>query len=201
MSEKKRKPPILKAEHLTKMFPVKKRKLIENRDTYTPQRMSGFEVYPGEVLGIVGESGSGKSTLARTILALTPSTSGQVFLSGRGHYGLQGTCQRKASPAQRNTDDLSDPYASLNPKIQDRQCDRRANAASRSGIQLCGGKGKDPAPAGSRGAAACGVRPISHEFSGGQRHIGIVRALAVNPKLIFAMSLFPHWMFPYRRRF
>ena len=82
MSEKKKETPYLKAEHLTKMFPVKKRKLIENRDTYTPQRMSGFEVYPGEVLGIVGESGSGKSTLARTILALTPSTSGQVFYQG-----------------------------------------------------------------------------------------------------------------------
>ena len=74
MSEKKE-TPILKAEHLTKMFPVKKRKLIEKQRYVHAAEDVSFEVYPGEVLGIVGESGSGKSTLARTILALTPSTS------------------------------------------------------------------------------------------------------------------------------
>ena len=81
MSEKKE-TPILKAEHLTKMFPVKKRKLIEKQRYVHAAEDVSFEVYPGEVLGIVGESGSGKSTLARTILALTPSTSGQVFYQG-----------------------------------------------------------------------------------------------------------------------
>ena len=82
MSEKKE-TPILKAEHLTKMFPVKKRKLIEKQRYVHAAEDVSFEVYPGEVLGIVGESGSGKSTLARTILALTPSTSGQVFYQER----------------------------------------------------------------------------------------------------------------------
>ena len=77
MSEKKE-TPILKAEHLTKMFPVKKRKLIEKQKYVHAAEDVSFEVYPGEVLGIVGESGSGKSTLARTILALTPSTSDAV---------------------------------------------------------------------------------------------------------------------------
>ena len=82
MSEKKE-TPILKTEHLTKMFPVKKRKLIEKQKYVHAAEDVSFEVYPGEVLGIVGESGSGKSTLARTILALTPPPPGRCFIRER----------------------------------------------------------------------------------------------------------------------
>lgn len=49
MSEKKE-TPILKAEHLTKMFPVKKRKLIEKQRYVHAAEDVSFEVYPGEVL-------------------------------------------------------------------------------------------------------------------------------------------------------
>src|SRR5689334_15530951 len=38
----------------------------------------GFELYPGEILGIVGESGSGKSTLLSCLSGITPPTSGTV---------------------------------------------------------------------------------------------------------------------------
>ncbi len=75
--------PLLKVEHLTKFFPVKKRKLIEPKRYVHAVEDVSFELYPGETLGIVGESGSGKSTLARTILALTPVTSGHVAYGGR----------------------------------------------------------------------------------------------------------------------
>ena len=49
VSEKKE-TPILKAEHLTKMFPVKKRKLIEKQKYVHAAEDVSFEVYPGEVL-------------------------------------------------------------------------------------------------------------------------------------------------------
>ena len=69
MSEKKE-TPILKAEHLTKMFPVKKRKLIEKQRYVHAAEDVSFEVYPGEVLGIVGESGSGKTQTALSVMGL-----------------------------------------------------------------------------------------------------------------------------------
>src|SRR3546814_7562999 len=48
----------------------------------------GFEIYPGETLGIVGESGSGKSVTMLSAMRLLPTTarvkiSGQVLFNGR----------------------------------------------------------------------------------------------------------------------
>ena len=80
MSEKKE-TPILKAEHLTKMFPVKKRKLIEKQRYVHAAEDVSFEVYPGEVLGIVGESGSGKSTAVQLLAGTLVGYEGDVLLS------------------------------------------------------------------------------------------------------------------------
>ena len=44
----------------------------------------GFELFPGEVLGIVGESGSGKTTLLRCLSAQLAPTSGSVVYDMRG---------------------------------------------------------------------------------------------------------------------
>ncbi len=40
----------------------------------------GFDVYPGEILGIVGESGSGKSTLVKTLYFDEAPTTGEFYL-------------------------------------------------------------------------------------------------------------------------
>lgn len=45
----------------------------------------GFEVAPGEALGVIGESGSGKSTVMRCIAGDQPSSSGEVYLRSVDH--------------------------------------------------------------------------------------------------------------------
>jgi lipopolysaccharide transport system ATP-binding protein len=43
----------------------------------------GFELRPGDVLGVVGRNGGGKSTLLRMLARVTPPTTGRVELRGR----------------------------------------------------------------------------------------------------------------------
>lgn len=178
--------PILKVEHLTKFFPVKKRKLLDGKKYVHAVEDVSFEVYPGETLGVVGESGSGKSTLARAILALTPVTAGKVFYEGREITGFRAGAEEK----RRLRGDLQmifqDPYASLNPKIKIGEAIAEPMLA---GAQASGRK--DAEAKVKQLLETVGLRPevydrYPHEFSGGQRQrIGIVRALAVNPKLLF----------------
>ncbi|MHA6618088.1 alpha-D-ribose 1-methylphosphonate 5-phosphate C-P-lyase PhnJ [Pseudonocardia sp. DLS-67] len=60
----------------------------------------GFDVAPGEALGLIGESGSGKSTVLRCIVGDEPATAGHLFLSaveggGTDVMALDGPARRK----------------------------------------------------------------------------------------------------------
>ncbi|MFI0845921.1 dipeptide ABC transporter ATP-binding protein [Mesorhizobium sp. IMUNJ 23232] len=142
-----------------------------------------LRIMPGETVGVVGESGSGKSTLARTILGLTPATSGTIRFDGTdiasGRSAL-ATLRRETAMV------FQDPYNALNPRL----------TVGKMLAEVMRVQGKVEAsriPA--RSAELLDLVGLGREFldrkprsmSGGQcQRAGIARALAVDPKLIIA---------------
>jgi oligopeptide transport system ATP-binding protein len=144
----------------------------------------GFDVFPGETLGVVGESGCGKSTLARALLNLVPATSGQVTWLGQD---MAGAAPAAWQQVRRNVQMVfQDPLASLNPRM---------NVLQIIGEPLRTHEPALPADEVTRRVKAMLLRVglseaqmyrYPHEFSGGQcQRIGIARALILKPKLIF----------------
>ena len=108
--------PILSVRHLVKEFPVRSSGVVR-RVIGKVQAVSdiGFDLRPGETLGLVGESGCGKSTTGRTLLRLTEPTGGIVMFEGEDLAKLKPAQLRKARRDLQIV--FQDPYASLNPRL------------------------------------------------------------------------------------
>ena len=48
----------------------------------------GFEVRPGEILGLIGPNGSGKSTAMKSVMGIERPTAGEVMFDGENIAGL-----------------------------------------------------------------------------------------------------------------
>ncbi|HEY3683609.1 MAG TPA: ABC transporter ATP-binding protein [Streptosporangiaceae bacterium] len=136
----------------------------------------------GGTLGLVGESGSGKTTLARTLLGLTPASSGSVRTAGVAVRGA-GRAARKA--LHRDAQMIyQDPHASLSPRLRVRSLltepyrIHRVPEAARWSVEELLDLVELP-------AEHAGKYP--HELSGGQaRRVSIARAIALRPRLLVA---------------
>ncbi|MBO0807313.1 MAG: dipeptide ABC transporter ATP-binding protein [Actinobacteria bacterium] len=175
---------MLRADHVTKHFPVRKGVLQREVARVHAVDDVSFELRAGETLGLVGESGCGKSTLARCIARVHRLTSGSITFGGRDISRLP---RRQLRPIRREMQVVfQDPYASLNPR-------KRVGTIIGDPLRIHRG--------GSRAQIRGRVRELlelvglspehanrfPHEFSGGQRQrIGVARALALHPRLIIA---------------
>lgn len=172
---------LLKVENLKKYFPVKKRKLIEQRKFLKAVDGVSFEVFSGETLGLVGESGCGKTTLGRTILRLYEPDGGRVYFRGEDITGFKGS---KLKQFRREAQIIfQDPYASLNPRM-------KVKDIVEEPLLVHGVPREEREKIVSEMLDVVGLNPehryrYPHEFSGGQRQrISIARTLALKPHLI-----------------
>ncbi|MGE0218896.1 ABC transporter ATP-binding protein, partial [Mycolicibacterium sp.] len=177
--------PLLEVTDVVKHFPIKSGVVVEH-EVGRVRAVDGVSLTlrQGETLGLVGESGCGKSTLCRTILQLTPPSSGSVRFLGEE---LVGKSRRELRPLRRQMQMIfQDPFASLNPR-------KRVGQIIGDPMELHGLAGGAELRRRVQDLLdRVGLRPehynrFPHEFSGGQRQrIGIARALALRPKLIIA---------------
>ncbi|NUS03456.1 MAG: dipeptide/oligopeptide/nickel ABC transporter permease/ATP-binding protein [Nonomuraea sp.] len=142
----------------------------------------GFEVWPGEVVGLVGESGCGKSLTALTIMGLQPRgahVGGHVRFDQKELLALPRRARRRLLGHEMAMI-YQDALSSLNPamtiKAQLKQVTRRGGR--RTPTELLELVGLD---------ARRTLSAYPHELSGGQRQrVLIAMALSREPKLIVA---------------
>ena len=175
-------PPLLSVRDLRTWFPIRRGLLSRTVGHVKAVDGVSFDLHAGKTLGLVGESGCGKTTVGRTILRLTPVTSGQVIYKGQDFFAYRGAELRGLRRQMQIV--FQDPSSSLNPRMtvgniigEPLQVHGLAKGKARDELvaSLLQRVGLDPSYAGR----------YPHEFSGGQKQrIGIARALGLGPDFI-----------------
>ena len=167
--------PVLKVENLTKVFTRK------GQPAFTAVDHIGFELCPGECLGLIGESGSGKTTVVNMITRLLDSTEGRILLSGEDITRLSGKKLRKAYREMQMV--FQTPTDSFDPR-------RTLGDGIGESLRNLGMSRAETKQEVARLLTECGLAPefasrYPHQVSGGQcQRAAIARALAVKPRLL-----------------
>lgn len=170
--------PLLEMHDLRKVYKVRGGEL-------TAVDGIGFELRPGESLGIVGESGSGKSTTARILCGLERSDGGVVKVGGERWTRPARTQGARRSRAKKVQMVFQDPFLSLSPRQTVRQCLTDAVRVQSAGAL--------PAGVEARVAELAAAVHLDEELldsrpgnlSGGQcQRVAIARALAAEPQIL-----------------
>ena len=143
-----------------------------------------FYLKEHETLGLVGESGCGKTTIGRTILRLTPVTSGRIVFDG---HDITAMSARELRPLRRQMQMIfQDLDAALNPKMRVRDLLREAiTVHHRLSDDEVGRKTGELLEQVNLKKSKLSSFP--RELSGGEkRRVGIARTLAVGAHFIVA---------------
>jgi oligopeptide transport system ATP-binding protein len=175
--------PLLEVKNLKTYFPVYGGVFRRHVDDVKAVDDVSFAVEAGTTVGLVGESGSGKTTIGRTILKLTPATSGEIFFEGKEILGMS---EREFRPLRREVQMIfQDPFGSLNPRMTIFAIIGEALEIHFTKMNRTERKERVAELLRQVGLQPEMMQRYPHEFSGGQRQrIGIARALAVKPKFI-----------------
>ncbi len=167
--------PVLKLDHLTKVFSRKNQKELMAVDDVS------FEVLPGECLGIIGESGSGKTTLVNMITRLMDVTDGKISLDGEDITHISGKKLRdiysRMQMVFQTPADSFDPRRTLGDGMGEslRNAGMSRRETKKEVITLLKKCGLD----------AEFADRYPHQVSGGQcQRAAIGRALAIKPHLL-----------------
>ncbi|MFO8114429.1 MAG: ATP-binding cassette domain-containing protein [Halorubrum sp.] len=191
--------PLLSVRDLEKHYPI--RKGLLNRTVGAARAVDGigFDIAPGETLGLVGESGCGKSTAATSIVRLEDPTGGEVIFNGGGRAGATRNADgthpndvtrfddRELKAFRRDAQMIfQDPSSSFDPRMS-------VGSAVAEMLQIHGMSDRHRRRAIVEdllervGLSAEDYDRYPHEFSGGQKQrIALARALVLNPELIVA---------------
>jgi len=142
-----------------------------------------FSVRRGETLGLVGESGCGKTTVGRTILRLTPATSGNVQFGDTDVLGAEGA---SLTAIRRQMQVIfQDPVSSLNPRMTVGQIIGEPLKVYRLARSRSAAQDRVSELLSRVGLHGYMAERYPHQLSGGQRQrVGIARALAMEPSFI-----------------
>jgi len=175
--------PLLRVAGLRTWYPI--RQGLMRRTTGWVQAATdvSFEIGQGETLALVGESGCGKTTVGRSILRLESPQEGEIFFEGEDLLELGPEAMRAAR--QRLQIIFQDPMASLDPRMRIREQIAEGMKSFDIGVDENDRRDRVAALMERVQLDPDSMDRYPHEFSGGQRQrICIVRALAVEPRLI-----------------
>jgi peptide/nickel transport system ATP-binding protein len=173
---------LLETSDLKIHFPVRRKRLFEQKQVVHAVDNLNLKVPKGSVLGIVGESGSGKTTAVLGMIRLIPVTGGRIFFRNQDITAIHGPELKNLRRHMQVV--FQDPYSSLNPRL--RAGDIVREPLDRMSIF----DKKERAERVITLFDQVGLRReqmllFPHQFSGGQRQrIGVARALASEPDLL-----------------
>jgi peptide/nickel transport system ATP-binding protein len=182
---------LVKAENLTKLFPVEKGIFSRTSSYIHAVDQVNFNIHRGESLSLVGESGCGKTTTGKLLVRLYQPTDGHIFIKNVDGE-LEDIAYRKGKKMKefrrRVQMIFQDPFESLNPR-------RTIYDTVAEPLQVQGmGTYQEREERVAALLERVGLTPASsfmfrfpHELSGGQRQrVAIARALIVDPIFVAA---------------